>query len=283
MIEYKQFNAKTVLPKDDRVLWDLVINRNGVVYGCELSHVAANQVSITAGFGVIKGGLFVVTAETIACAQTSSGSLPGRIYIKVDLANTSTPIQILTTCASPLPDLVQEDINITNGVYELELATYTASTTSISDLVTTVSTIENVNKLMLNTSAEVLANTEAGRVIDALVAKEIINSLNGEYLLLSDVFASGGILSATDVNVIKKNNQITISGTVYASVVSNTNVSIGVLKTAYKPIKRTTSCFSGTSPANYGVVAVSLDGTITLGANITNASYCAFNVTYLIA
>lgn len=179
-----------------------------------------------------------------------------------------------------LLDYERPSIYVDNGSTRVEL---TPRDTSLSTTSTNAIANNALTNSIINTTAEVSAITADNIPCGTKPVKELINSLTGEYLLLSDVFASGEILSATDVNVIKKNNQITISGTVYASVVSNTNVLIGVLKTAYKPIKRTTSCFSGTSPANYGVVIVALDGTITLGANVTNASYCAFNVTYLIA
>lgn len=112
---------------------------NGVFYGCALTHLGSNQVGITAGLMNVEGRLVNVLAETILCELATSGTMLGRIYVKVDLADTETPVALLTVADTILPDLEQDaDFNKTNGIWETELATYNASTTVISDLVTTV-------------------------------------------------------------------------------------------------------------------------------------------------
>lgn len=144
-IVYNRYNARTVTPLIDRKLFEKIFTENGIFEGCALSHLGSNQVSITAGIGIVKGGDFNVTAETLLVQLATSGTMPGRIYIKVDLADTVTPIKILSVCQTTLPALVQDaDFNNTNGVWEMELATYTASTTAISGLTRTVKEITGV-------------------------------------------------------------------------------------------------------------------------------------------
>ena len=66
---------------------------------------------------------------------TGSGTLKGRLYVHLDLSNTSSPIQLLTERASTLTPPVQDaDVNISNGVYEFNVAEFTVGTATISDL-----------------------------------------------------------------------------------------------------------------------------------------------------
>jgi hypothetical protein len=100
--------------------------------------------------------------------------MPGRIYIKCDLANTVTPIQILSVCASTLPALVQNpNFNEVNGIWEEELATYTASTTAISGLTTKFKRLTSVVTPYITTSK---TETVPGKTIDATVLSEIFTT-----------------------------------------------------------------------------------------------------------
>lgn len=171
------FTGKNITPKNEAVIYDTAIGESGVFNGCALASLGSNQVSIAAGDGIIKGRKFTIEAETIACALATAGTMPGRIYLKMDLSNATTPLEIKTVVASTLPALVKdEDCNFTNGIYEVAIGTYTASTTAVSNLVPVFNQI-NLHAI-LKTKAEVTANTEPGRLADALVVKEIITSLN---------------------------------------------------------------------------------------------------------
>ena len=81
---------------------------NGVFYGCVLTHLGSNQVGITAGLMNVEGRLVNVLAETILCELATSGTMLGRIYVKVDLADTETPVALLTVSDTILPDLEQD-------------------------------------------------------------------------------------------------------------------------------------------------------------------------------
>ena len=173
------FTGKNITPKNEAVIYDTAIGESGVFNGCALASLGSNQVSIAAGDGIIKGRKFTIEAETIACALATAGTMPGRIYLKMDLSNATTPLEIKTVVASTLPALVKdEDCNFTNGIYEVAIGTYTASTTAVSNLVPVFNQI-NLHAI-LKTKAEVTANTEPGRLADALVVKEIITNLNAE-------------------------------------------------------------------------------------------------------
>lgn len=181
-IDIKQFDGKTVTPKDDAILYDFLVNTSGVISGCEITHLGSNQLQITAGRGLIKGRVFVVTQETINATVSDSGTKKGRLIIKIDTANSSTPISFVTQMAATLPDLTQDDINGSGTVYEMELATYDISELLISNLVVNDLTLTikshvhgNVsNDGKIGTSADLPVFTTTG---GALTTKSAANAL----------------------------------------------------------------------------------------------------------
>lgn len=171
------FTGNQAIAKFEAMIMDAAIGESGFLDGCDITYIGTNQVSIPASNGIIKGRKFTIQAETKACALASSGSMPGRIYLHMDLSDSVNPLQILSVAAATLPALVMdEECNFTTGIYEVEIATYTASTTAISNLTLTYNTINP--RMLLKSIEEVSANTEAGRLADALVVKELITNLN---------------------------------------------------------------------------------------------------------
>ena len=135
-IKLVTYNAKTVTPQDDALVYDAALKKSGIIYGAEVTIKSATQLHISSGHGVIAGRKFTVEAQDINVTLAGSGTLKGRLYIHLDLANTSNPIQFMTQVAATLSDPVQNaDVNIINGIYEFNLCTFTVGTTSISALV----------------------------------------------------------------------------------------------------------------------------------------------------
>lgn len=152
-ITLKQFEGATVSPKDDAIMYDQMSTDYGVVYGLTLSILATNQVSIAAGYALIRGRLVQIDAATIACElPTAEGN--GRIYLQMDLQNTLAPVQLLTKATTgTLPALRQdENVNITDGVFEMELATYTATATAVQTVTATAPQIKAGNTKTLTFS-----------------------------------------------------------------------------------------------------------------------------------
>ena len=134
MITLLQYNASIVTPTDDAYLYNHIINDSGIFTGVEVTTQGGNIINISDGRGIILGRNFVVEAQTINATLPTSGSVPGRLLIQIDMANTEAPIVFVTQAQDPLPALVQEDINASGTVYQLPIATYTAQPTMISDL-----------------------------------------------------------------------------------------------------------------------------------------------------
>lgn len=164
-IVLNRFNERQITPIKDVILFEKIFPTNGIIQGCALTHLGSNQVSIATGTGIIKGRDFTVTAETLLVQLASAGTMPGRIYIRYNLSDTVTPARILSVCASSLPALIQDsNFNIANGIWEEELATYSATTTAISGLTTTIYTITNP---LINFIKNINTVTEAGYAADA--------------------------------------------------------------------------------------------------------------------
>lgn len=134
MITLKQYDGSLVAPADDAALYAHLDSRAGVIAGCEIAHLGANQISIAAGYGLICGRVFEIEAETILAELAASGTQSGRLLVQINLANASAPISFVTQAAASLPELVQEDLNAGGTTYQLVLATYTVTTTAISNL-----------------------------------------------------------------------------------------------------------------------------------------------------
>ena len=114
---------QTVTPTNDAIIYENAIDQNGIFNGVTVT-VAGNEVNVGGGYGMICGREFLIESETLTVTLAPSGTLEGRVYVRLDLADSDYPIQLLTDTAASLSGLEQEDdVNYTNGVYEMELAT----------------------------------------------------------------------------------------------------------------------------------------------------------------
>ena len=129
------FAAKTVTPQDDALVYESALGAGGIIYGAEVTIKNANTLHINAGHGVICGRKFTIYDADIPVALSSSGTLLGRLYIHLDLSNASDPIELLTETGQPLSPLEQdENVNIVNGIYDINIASFTVSTSTIANL-----------------------------------------------------------------------------------------------------------------------------------------------------
>ena len=137
---------QTVTPTNDAIIYERAIDQNGIFHGCNVT-VSGNNVNITGGYGIVCGREFVIESESIPVTLAPSGTLDGRLYVRLDLADADAPIQLLTDQGNPLPALEQDtDVNYVNGAYEMELATFTVGVSALSDCVETFETIKGTKE-----------------------------------------------------------------------------------------------------------------------------------------
>ena len=136
-IQLVTYANQTVTPTNDAIIYEKAVDQNGIFYGCNVT-VTSNTVNITGGYGLVCGREFVINSDALTVTLAPSGTLQGRLYVRLDLADADAPIQLLTVTGNTLPALEQDDdVNFTNGVYEMELATFTVGVSALSDVVET--------------------------------------------------------------------------------------------------------------------------------------------------
>lgn len=134
-IELKQCDGTQILPKDDAILYDVIVGQSGIIQGCELTWLGSNQVHINHGYGIIKGRVFEVADQTFyAKLPSSADTYYGYIVIIVDLENSTTPIKFDPRISeTAITDWTQDsDMNFTNGKYEMPIAEYKATNSGIT-------------------------------------------------------------------------------------------------------------------------------------------------------
>lgn len=142
------YPGRTVNVKDDVTMYDAVIGQSGIYNGCNVTTLGANKLLVAAGRGIIKGREFVIEEEEVLSQFSTDGTKQGRLLLRMQLSNTENPISFITQVETTLPELRKdEDCNYTNGIYEIELATYNISETAISNLEETGVQIKSVNQL----------------------------------------------------------------------------------------------------------------------------------------
>lgn len=165
-IQLVTYANQTVTPTNDAIIYEKAIDQNGIFYGCNVT-VTSNNVNITGGYGIICGREFVISSESIAVTLAPSGTLDGRLYVRLDLADADAPIQLLTATGNTLPPLEQDsDVNYTNGTYEMELATFTVGVSALSDVVETFDTIIGTKDFFKIRTATITSTTSSYGAID---------------------------------------------------------------------------------------------------------------------
>lgn len=130
------FYNSTVTPQDDALIYENALPGSGMIYGGNVTIKNANTLHMTAGHGALCGRKFTIEETDVPVQLTSSGTLNGRLYIHMDLSNVDEPITLEVERASTLtPPVQQSNVNITDGIFEINLATFQISTSTISNLV----------------------------------------------------------------------------------------------------------------------------------------------------
>lgn len=154
------FNGKTVTPKTDGIIQDAAIGQCGIFDGCTVT-ANGNIINIQGGYGIIRGRFFELDDSSMSVTLPSASTLVGRLYLRLDLSNTSSPIQMLVSTATSrrrLPDLIQNDnANFESGIWDMELAIFDVKTTAIDNLEETYDTITDnatlISALQTNVTA----------------------------------------------------------------------------------------------------------------------------------
>lgn len=145
------FAGSTVTSQDDALIYESALLGSGLIYGGTVTIKNANTLHVAAAHGAICGRKFTIDETDIAVSLTASGSLDGRLYIHMDLSDTDEPISLLVETAETLTPVVQDqNVNIINGVYEINMATFTVDTSTLDNLDNVAPVLSSVNSALSN-------------------------------------------------------------------------------------------------------------------------------------
>ena len=261
------FAAQTVTPQDDALIYETALQESGMIYGGAVTIKSANVLHIAAGHGALCGRKFTIEETDVAVGLTPSGSLLGRIYIHMDLSDTGEPISFQTETANSLTPVIQQsDVNINNGVYEINLATFTVDTSTISNLVNVAPFID------ISPDSEFSASSN-----NPLMNKAITKAIGDPETIggsASQPYTKGALLLAIDGQIYEVTQNIALHG----SIVNGGNVSptgniisqISKLPKKFESRKVITLPYQATNDC-----IVELKGTNAVG---TNGYYMYFSV-----
>jgi hypothetical protein len=196
-----------VTPQNDAVLTNLEILNNGIIFGCGVTIKNASTLHINSGMGVIYGREFEIVDSDISVPLPGAGTELGQLYIHIDLANTSEPIQILVETGASLTPMVDDaNLNVTTGITEYQLATFNVSTATISDLVVT---FENTKDVRSELGDADISGIGDGSVKGAI--SQINSDLSALFSVTKESVARSNYFKAGGINLTKCNKQIQIS------------------------------------------------------------------------
>lgn len=187
-IKLVTYAGSTVTPQDDALVYETAVGQNGIMSGCAMAIKNNNTLHISAGHGIVCGRKFSVVESDITVLLTTGDTLAGRVYVHLDLSNTTDPIQIMTETGSSLTEPIQQtDVNISNGIYEFNLATFTIDALTIADLVDVKPIVEKITDKLdnakvdtLTTLEQVEATTDDTIPVGAGAVKQLNESLQNE-------------------------------------------------------------------------------------------------------
>ena len=123
-------SGENISPSDDGSLFQNVLN-NGLFEDVTITSLGSNQVSVPALYGILQGREFTNSSQTLDVALPNSGTATGYIYVQYDLA--ATPIGTLGSALAPFTPTLG-DINGTDTVAQMIIATYEASAIAVTDI-----------------------------------------------------------------------------------------------------------------------------------------------------
>lgn len=193
------FSGETVTPIDDALVYQTAISDSGIIYGATVTLSGTNTLHVSAGYGIASGRFFEIYDADIIVPLTSSGTLKGQLYVHMDLGSALSPIDILYETASTLTPMQRDaNVNVTNGIFEIQLATFKISTSAISGLSYTA-------PIVAGSGAGLIGDAENSNKASKAYAAGDLMIWNNKLYRVKTAIANGGTITAaklTATNVI---------------------------------------------------------------------------------
>lgn len=164
------FAGETVTPLDDALVYQTAVSDSGIIYGATVTQADSSTLHITAGYGIASGRFFEIYDADIIIPLSPSGTLKGQLYVHMDLGSALSPIDILYETASSLTPMRQDgNVNVVNGVYEFQLATFNINTTTISSLAYTAPIVSGGGTALIGPAENSNRASKAYKVNDLMI------------------------------------------------------------------------------------------------------------------
>lgn len=223
-------SGQTVTPQDDALIYEKFATGNGIIYGCGVTIKNSNTLHINAGHGIVCGRKFTVTDSDIPVTLSSSGTLNGRLYIHLDLSLLSDPIVLDTEIANTLtPEVHGSNVNINNGIYDINLVTFTVDTITIANLTDVAPHVSG------SVGDEIIGNTDISTIGDGTVTGAIGALKSDITTVTSANITSGNASVSSSAKAFKKSGVVTFGGYFQTTATIPTNTTILTMPASYRP------------------------------------------------
>lgn len=129
------YSGKTRTAKHDAIVYDAALNRSGIFNGCNVT-ANGNVLTVSSGYGIIKGRVFEISQEDFSVTLPGSGSRYGALIVTLNLGNTPPLIMETISSSSSTFNLTRnENANFSNSQYQMLLATYNMTSSGITNIV----------------------------------------------------------------------------------------------------------------------------------------------------
>ena len=259
------FYNSTVTPPDDALIYEKALPGSGMIYGGNVTIKNANTLHVAAGHGALCGRKFTIEETDVPVILTSSGTLNGRLYIHMDLSDAGEPISFQVERAATLTPVVQQsNVNINDGIYEINLATFTVSTSTVSDLVNVAPFIDD-------------------EVLETIIAPtELTSTASQNYAVGAHLIYKKQLYRVTSAitagQTITPGSNVTVSNTIQAQIEDlnslKTNQTVIATRQANLTASRAYAIgdqFIYNNTLYKATAAISSGGAITIGGNATEA------------
>lgn len=235
MVTLHTIDGGTVNAINDALLYDFIIGQNGIASGATVTSEGALLLHIDSGWGVIKGRIFSIEAETISATPSTSGTVKGRLILQIDITNTTTPVTFVTQAAATLPALQQENINGNGTIFQLPIATYDVNEVAVSNLQMVAPVVEAIKERIdsVQSTADTALNNQKIEVLweNSNTRTEFYTQTvyfdTKSYKLFLIVFIGDATGSSEAVTTtMTSNSTVTVSSVIYGKLIErNVNIS----------------------------------------------------------
>lgn len=168
-----------VTPFLDGIMQELYTSGGGIITGGTITISGASTLHITQTHGALCGREFSIDDGDYAVPLSSSGTKLGRMYLHMDLANTATPLEVLIETGSALTPVVQDDdVNETNGIYEINLALFEVDESTIKNLEIAAPVIKSLADKTLQTLNDCELSTDPQDIAGAAVIRTLNSNIS---------------------------------------------------------------------------------------------------------